>query len=99
MPHLGLSGAEAASRFQELQKKLVSLWASIRALNQDEQTIVVVPSQSIEFDCKGAEMQAYEERFLFLLLLLRQPRARLVYVTSQSILPTTIDYYLGLLPA
>jgi hypothetical protein len=48
---------------------------SISALNQDEQTIVVVPSITIEFDVKGAEMQAYEERFLFLLLLLRQPRA------------------------
>src|SRR5262249_38267261 len=51
-----------------------------------------------EFDVRGAEMQAYEERFLFLLLLLRQPRARLIYVTSQSILPSTVDYYLGLLP-
>ena len=46
----------------------------------------------------GAVMQAYEERFLFLLLLLRQPRARLIYVTSQTILPTIIDYYLDLLP-
>jgi hypothetical protein len=31
-------------------------------------------------------IQAYEERFLFLLLLLRQPRARLIYVTSRTIL-------------
>ena len=29
-------------------------------------------------------MQAYEERYLFLLLLLRQPRARLIYVTAQA---------------
>ena len=43
-------------------------------------------------------LQAYEERFLFLLLLLRQPRARLVYVTSQTIHPSIVDYYLGLLP-
>jgi hypothetical protein len=98
MPQLGLSGAEAASRFGRLQRKLVPLWKSIREFNQNEQTIVVIPSQSIEFDCKGAEMQAYEERFLFLLLLLRQPRARMVYVTSQTIMPSTIDYYLGLLP-
>ena len=35
---------------------------------------------------------------LFLLLLLRQPRARLVYVTSQAIHPDVIDYYLDLLP-
>jgi hypothetical protein len=98
VPSLGLSDQEAASRFQELQNKLVPLWESIRAFNQNEQTIVVVPSQSVEFDVKGAEMQAYEERYLFLLLLLRQPRARLIYVTSQTILPSTIEYYLGLLP-
>ena len=33
-----------------------------------------------------------------MLLLLRQPRARLIYVTSQTILPSVIDYYLDLLP-
>jgi hypothetical protein len=46
----------------------------------------------------AAVVQAYEERFLFLLLLLRQPNAKLVYVTSQTIHPSIIDYYLGLLP-
>ena len=46
----------------------------------------------------AAVLQAYEERFLFLLLLLRQPRARLVYVTSQAVHPSIVDYYLGLLP-
>src|SRR6266496_6316080 len=66
--------------------------------NQDPQTIVVVPSISIDAISEGAVMQAYEERFLFLLLLLRQPRARLIYVTSQTILPSIIDYYLDLLP-
>jgi hypothetical protein len=40
----------------------------------------------------------YEERFLFLMLLLRQPRARVVYVTSEPIHPTIVDYYLSLLP-
>ena len=85
-------------RFDELQKKLVPLWRSIESLNQDEQTIVVVPSMSIDMVATGSEFQAYEERFLFLLLLLRQPRARLIYVTSQTILPSVIDYYLDLLP-
>src|SRR5439155_15546234 len=60
---------------------------------------VVVPSISMDFEgARGAKLQAYEERFLFLLFLLRQPRARLVYVTSQAINPSTIDYYLDLLP-
>src|SRR5437016_1874360 len=60
--------------------------------------MVVVPSISIDSISEGAVMQAYEERFLFLLLLLRQPRARLIYVTSQTILPSIIDCYLDLLP-
>ena len=85
-------------QFDHLQKKLVPLWKSIQSFNQDPQTIVVVPSLSVDMVGAGAVMQAYEERFLFLLLLLRQPRARLIYVTSQTILPSIIDYYLDLLP-
>jgi pheganomycin biosynthesis PGM1-like protein len=85
--------------FDRLQKKLVPLWKSIERFNQDPQTIVVVPSLSVELaGAGGAVVQAYEERYLFLLLLLRQPRARLIYVTSQTILPNIIDYYLDLLP-
>src|SRR3989441_13128030 len=89
---------DSQAEFDQLQKKLVPLWKSIERLNQDPQTIVVVPSMSIDAIGSGAVMQAYEERFLFLLLLLRQPRARLIYVTSQTILPSIIDYYLDLLP-
>ena len=90
--------AESQDHFDRLQKKLVPLWKSIERFNQDPQTIVVVPSISIEAIGAGAVMQAYEERFLFLLLLLRQPSARLIYVTSRAILPSIIDYYLALLP-
>jgi hypothetical protein len=90
--------AREQERFEALQKKLVPLWKSIRALSQDEQTIVVVPSMGVDAELKGSEMQAYEERFLFLLLLLRQPRARLVYVTGQAIHPSVVDYYFDLMP-
>ena len=90
--------SDSETEFDRLQNKLVPLWKSIERFNQDPQTIVVVPSMSIEAIDSGAVMQAYEERFLFLLLLLRQPRARLIYVTSQTILPSIIDYYLDLLP-
>jgi len=92
------SASDSQVQFDQLQKKLVPLWKSIERFNQDPQTIVVVPSMSIDAIDSGAVMQAYEERFLFLLLLLRQPRARLIYVTSQTILPSIIDYYLDLLP-
>src|SRR6266511_3487472 len=85
--------------FDELQEKLVSLWHSIERLNESEQTIVVVCSLTLdEPNMPASVLQAYEERFLFLLFLLRQPRARLVYVTSQEISPTIVEYYLGLLP-
>jgi hypothetical protein len=97
-PDVGMNAQEANARFDELQKKLVPLWRSIEAFNQDEQTIVIVPSMNVDTEFTSAELQAYEERFLFLLLLLRQPRARVVYVTSQAISPSIIDYYLDLLP-
>ena len=92
-------GYNSQEQFDRLQKKLVPLWKSIERFNQDPQTIVVVPSLSVDLaGAGGAVVQAYEERYLFLLLLLRQPRARLIYVTSQTILPNIIDYYLDLLP-
>ena len=84
--------------FDALQAKLVPLWSSLRELNQDEQTIVVVPSADVDVELSASEMQAYEERFLFLLFLLRQPRARMVFVTGQPINPEIVDYMLDLLP-
>jgi hypothetical protein len=46
----------------------------------------------------GAMNQALEERLLFLLLLLRQPRLRMVFVTSMPVSEAIIEYYLSLLP-
>ncbi len=94
----GLSAEDALAQFDSLQQKLVPLWRSLECFNQDEQTIVVVPSMSIDMAINGLEVQAYEERFLFLLLLLTQPRARMIYVTSQAIHASVIEYYLDLLP-
>jgi hypothetical protein len=93
-----ISDADITARFDALQRKLTPLWTSMRQFTQDEQTIVVVPSISLDSGAHGVRQQALEERFLFLLLLLRQPRARLIYVTSQAIYPEVIDYYLDLLP-
>lgn len=84
--------------YDALQAKLVPLWSSIERLNNDEQTIVVVPSVDVDVELSASELQAYEERYLFLLFLLRQPRARMVYVTGQAIHPDIVDYYLDLLP-
>jgi hypothetical protein len=43
-------------------------------------------------------VQAYEERLLFLLLLLRQPCLQLIYVTGREVEQSIVDYYLALLP-
>jgi hypothetical protein len=98
-PTLGLTPEEIDLRYDALQTKLVPLWKSIASLNEDAQTIVVVPSISLDqLNFPPSIVQALEERALFMLFLLRQPNARMVYVTSQPILPDVIDYYLGLLP-
>jgi hypothetical protein len=86
--------------YQQLQAKLVALWPTIRSLSDEEQTIVVVPSISMVDLAEDLVplLPAYEERYLFLLLLLRQRRANVVYVTSQPVLPRLVDYYLSLIP-
>jgi PGM1 C-terminal domain len=62
--------------------------------------VVIIPSVTIDrvSERSGSMTQAYEERFLVLLLLLRQPRLRVIYVTSLPIAPAIVEYYLALLP-
>jgi PGM1 C-terminal domain len=66
----------------------------------DAGTIVVLPSLSFPVAelRKIVGIQHYEERLLFVLLLLRNPRLRVVYLTSQPIDPAIVDYYLGFVP-
>lgn len=81
--------------------KLGPLWHAIRRMSDVEQTIVVIPSLSLDagvLEKIGPAIIAYEERLLFLLLLLRQPRARLVFVSSVPIDEKVVDYYLSLMP-
>lgn len=84
--------------FDDLQLTMGEAWDSIQRNLQDE-SVVVVPSISIERTTasSGTLMQAMEERALFMLLLLRQPRLRMIYATSQPISEAIIEYYLGLL--
>ncbi|GAA2747879.1 peptide ligase PGM1-related protein [Terrabacter aerolatus] len=85
--------------FSDLQDRLPDVWRLMRRGDPLE-SVVVVPSMTIERlgPSAGALNQAMEERFLFLLLLLRQPQLRMVYVTSMPIHDHVIEYYLSLLP-
>jgi hypothetical protein len=103
-PHLDsrsfdwVSEAESEERFARLQERLPEVWAVMRR-NLPGESIVVIPSVvPADPGIPGSVLQAQEERLLFLLLLLRQPRLQMIYVTSLRIAPTIIEYYLALLP-
>ncbi|MGH8969342.1 MAG: peptide ligase PGM1-related protein [Actinomycetes bacterium] len=87
------------ARFDELQRLMPGVWDVMR-LNLQDESVVVVPSVTLDRvgERSGSMAQAYEERFLFLLLLLRQPRLRMIYVTSSPVRPAIVEYYLALLP-
>ncbi len=93
-----LTEDERYRRFDTLQSRMPGVWSAMR-LNHDDESVVVVPSISLDraVAASGSLSQAYEERFLFLLVLLRQPRLRMVYVTSMPIAPEIVEYYLALL--
>ena len=94
-----LSEAQLQARFETLQRKLASQWELIEEFTDEPYGIVVVPSLSgVDLPLDSTKRQAYEERYLFLLFLLQQRGAELVYVTSEPIEPNVVDYYLGLLP-
>lgn len=91
---------EEEERFQQLYAQLPELWHNLQAEGHIEQTVLVVPSMSLDKEeltkLKGAPH--YEERLLFLLILLSLPKTRVIFVTSEPIHPHIIDYYLQLLP-
>jgi hypothetical protein len=92
-----LDERERCERFARLQQRLVPLWEAMR-LNQPGESIVVVPSVPTDGTATGAAVQALEERMLFLLLLLRKPRMRVIYVTGRPVPESVVEYYLALLP-
>ncbi len=63
-------------------------------------SVVVLPSLSLDADviAKITGVQHYEERMLCLLLLLRLPKTNLIYLSSDPIPESVVDYYLHLLP-
>jgi hypothetical protein len=94
-----LSPERELEEFRRLQPRLEELWTALS--NQEEQpyTSVVVPSLTLDQreleKLEGAS--CYEERLLFLLIRLRNPQARMVYVTSQPVHPLILEYYFELL--
>jgi hypothetical protein len=81
--------------FETLKPRLQELWETVTMRQEEPHTSVVVPSLTLD----QAELRKlpgvsfYEERLLFLLIRLRNPRGRMVYITSQPIHPMILEYY------
>ncbi|MFG1707240.1 peptide ligase PGM1-related protein [Nonomuraea sp. M3C6] len=75
-------------------------YAGLSIFELSEGTLVVVPSLSLPQDelrrITGA--RSYEERLLFLLLTLREPGVKVIYLSSAPVDPDIVDYYFGFLP-
>jgi hypothetical protein len=100
MHTLDYSSSAKAEHFRYLQSELRDRWHSVDLFDLDDHDILVVPSLSMDQrELKKIEgFLHYEERLLFTLIRLRNPRTRLIYVTAMPLSPLVIDYYLQLLP-
>ena len=90
---------DVRAAYTQLQSRLPPLFEKIVPDRTAPRTIVVLPSLSIDPDVMARipAVHHYEERMLGMLMLLRLPRTRIIYLTSQPIPETIIDYYLHLL--
>jgi len=92
--------AEERAAFATLQARLPGLFRDVFADPAAPRTVVVVPGLSMDADvlAKVVGGRHYEERQLAMLMLLKLPRTRIVYVSSIRLEPSIIDYHLDLLP-
>ncbi len=95
-----VSELDQLDKFRSLQLTLRDRWKTIESFDNSEADILIIPSLSIDQreiqKVQGCEH--YEERLLFSLMRLQNPRTRLIYLTSTPLHPSIIDYYLQLLP-
>jgi len=92
--------SEQQLEFRQLQDILRDRWQSVELFDRSDGDILVIPSLSVDQRelLKIEGVHHYEERLLFSLIRLQNPRTRLIYVTSQPLHPSVVDYYLQLLP-
>ncbi|MDQ2869692.1 MAG: carboxylate-amine ligase, partial [Acidobacteriota bacterium] len=85
--------------FERLKPRLETLWNALSAREEEPYTSVVIPSMTLDAEelTKLEAASFYEERLLLLLMRLKNPRAHMVYVTSQPVHPVILEYYFQLL--
>ena len=92
--------AEEKMAFNEIQQTLVNQFENIFPDKLAARTVVIVPSLSLDQEIlsKIKGIIYYEERMLCLLMLLRMPLTKVIYISSMPIADVIIDYYIHLLP-
>ncbi|MEP7164261.1 MAG: peptide ligase PGM1-related protein [Ferruginibacter sp.] len=92
--------AEERDAFNEIQKTLIAQFEKVFPDKLAPRTVVIIPSLSLDQEIlskiKGSVH--YEERMLCLLMLLRMPLTKIIYISSMPISEVIIDYYIHLLP-
>ena len=92
--------AEEKAAFTKIQEGFKEQFEKIFPDKLAPRTVVIIPSFSLDEEIlskiKGHIF--YEERLLCLLMLLRMPLTKIIYVTSMPVDTVIIDYYLHLLP-
>jgi PGM1 C-terminal domain/Pre ATP-grasp domain/ATP-grasp domain len=85
--------------FVSLQQRLRPMFERLVADEHAPRTIVVVPGLSMDAETLAMidGVRHYEERQLSMLMWLRLPNTRVVFVTSEPLDPIIIDYYVSLL--
>jgi hypothetical protein len=91
---------EERKQFNYLQEGFKEQFKIIFPDKLAPRTVIIIPSFTLDSDIlsKVSGILHYEERMLCLLMLLRMPLTKLIYVTSLPVPEVTIDYYLNLLP-
>ncbi len=86
--------------FKKLQERFPLQYEHVFPDKLAPRTVVIIPSLTMDpgILSKISGINHYEERLLCMLMLLRMPRTNVIYVTSETIDPVIIDYYLHMLP-
>jgi hypothetical protein len=96
----GVPDEISESKYSALQQLFSANYQQIFSNDLAEKTIIILPSLTLDEEMlrtiKG--VIHYEERLLCLLMLLRMPRTKLIYLSSVPIDNVIVDYYLHLLP-
>src|SRR5438874_9279357 len=86
--------------YNDIQRRFSKQFEKIFPDKLAPRTVVIIPSLSLDSEilAKVKGFIHYEERMLCLLMLLRMPLTKIIYVTSVPVADVIIDYYLHLLP-